>query len=71
MLTPWTSWSPCSATCGKGVTIRSRQYIKKDLESKCNSQLMEKKECMVSEKCVDGTLMSSTERKSSVYFIYQ
>jgi hypothetical protein len=66
MLTPWTSWSPCSAKCGRGVTVRSRQYIKRELESKCNSQLIEKKECIVSEKCADENLTSLTERKSNI-----
>ena len=66
MMTTWTTWSPCSVQCGKGHTIRVREYAKKELESQCTSQLIEKKSCVVNEKCLDESLMSSTERKSKM-----
>ena len=66
MLSSWSFWSPCSTSCGKGFTVRTREYLKKDLESKCNSQLIEKKTCIVNEKCLDESLMSNTERISKI-----
>jgi hypothetical protein len=72
MVSTWSTWSPCSVPCGKGFTVRTRQYLKKELESKCNTQLIDKKSCMIKEKCLDENLMSVTERKSkkhnTVYF---
>ena len=64
MLTSWSSWSPCSVSCGRGVTMRVRKYFKPELANKCNSQLEEKKSCIINEKCVDENLISLPERKS-------
>ena len=44
--------------------MRSRSYFKPGLESKCKSQLEEKKSCIVNEKCLDENLISLPERKS-------
>ena len=44
--------------------MRVREYLKKELESKCESTLIEKKTCMISEKCLEENLMSKTEKKS-------
>jgi hypothetical protein len=71
MLTSWSFWSPCSVACGKGFTVRTREYLKKELKSKCNSQLAENKTCIVNEKCIDESLMSNTERKSNFEIKYK
>ncbi|CAF0721201.1 unnamed protein product, partial [Brachionus calyciflorus] len=63
MLTAWSEWSPCSATCGKGYTMRVRNYLKKESVWKCNSKLEEKKSCIINEKCTDDSLLSDQERK--------
>ena len=48
--------------------MRVREYLKKDLETKCASQLLEKKTCIVNEKCVEESLMSNMEKKSITLF---
>ena len=47
--------------------MRVREYLKKELETKCNSQLMEKKSCVINEKCIDESLMSITDKKSKFF----
>ena len=66
MLSQWSSFSPCSTSCGKGFTVRVRSYLKSELKDRCNAKLEERKSCVVNEKCVDESLMSNTERRSSV-----
>lgn len=64
MLTKWSSWSPCSADCGEGTTIRTRMYMNSSLKKKCNANLIEHKKCMKTQRCVDEDLMSYNEIKS-------
>jgi hypothetical protein len=45
-VTPWSYWSPCSVSCGKGVSVRTRMYVDEQLGSRsCNVQLLESAEC--------------------------
>ena len=53
MVTPWSAWSPCSVTCGKGTTSRSRM-IKREAENggrRCPRRLVKTKKCKVDVKC--------------------
>lgn len=33
--TPWADWSPCSATCGIGISMRTRTFIEHAGRKKC------------------------------------
>lgn len=46
VLSDWSSWKPCSATCGDGTTTRTRE-VKTDAQhgGKCEGKLIESKGC--------------------------
>lgn len=47
-VTDYTNWSPCSVTCGKGLRMRSREFVNAQLakDSNCNRQLIFKEMCV-------------------------
>lgn len=52
--TQWSDWSPCSATCGKGIKIRTRLLlVEPGLQEKCNSriELVQQRPCSEKEDC--------------------
>nr|XP_046249804.1 spondin-1b isoform X2 [Scatophagus argus] len=51
MLSPWSDWSECSVTCGRG--IRTRQRMLKSDPAECIEELEQTEKCMLPECPVD------------------
>lgn len=62
MLSPWSDWSECSVTCGRGV--RTRQRMLKSDPAECVEELEQIEKCMLPE-CREW-LQSETSTFSSV-----
>lgn len=53
-VTLWSDWSPCSKTCGRGVTIRTRLLLVDESKREAcmkNKQLFQQQECTQREEC--------------------
>lgn len=51
MLTPWSDWSECSVTCGRG--LRTRQRMLKSDPTECSEELEQTEKCMLPECPID------------------
>ncbi|XP_040893631.1 spondin-1b isoform X4 [Toxotes jaculatrix] len=59
MLSPWSDWSECSVTCGRGV--RTRQRMLKSDPAECTEELEQTEKCMLPECPIDCMLSEWTE----------
>uniref|UniRef100_A0A8C4H409 Spondin-1 n=1 Tax=Dicentrarchus labrax TaxID=13489 RepID=A0A8C4H409_DICLA len=61
MLTPWSDWSDCSVTCGKGMRTRQRM-LKSPVElGECTEELEQVEKCMLPECPIDCVMTEWTE----------
>lgn len=47
-VTEYSEWSSCPVSCGKGIRMRSRQYLDENLakSTNCNRQLISREMCI-------------------------
>ncbi|XP_027869848.1 spondin-1a [Xiphophorus couchianus] len=61
LLTPWSEWSDCSVTCGKGLRTRQRM-LKSPVElGDCTEELEQVEKCMLPECPIDCIMSDWTE----------
>uniref|UniRef100_A0A170YBL3 Spondin-1 n=1 Tax=Triatoma infestans TaxID=30076 RepID=A0A170YBL3_TRIIF len=62
-VTEYSSWSECSVTCGKGLRMRTRNYITpaKAKQKKCDRQLVSKEMCTAAEQRCPGEMDDEEE----------
>ncbi|KAL0156107.1 hypothetical protein M9458_047353, partial [Cirrhinus mrigala] len=42
---PWSSWSPCSRSCGSGTMIRQRRCSLEDSDGYCRGEKTQRQQC--------------------------
>lgn len=48
MFSPWSDWSDCSVTCGRGLRTRQRM-LKSEPSAECAEELEQTEKCMLPE----------------------
>lgn len=66
-VTEWSDWSPCSASCGRGVKLRMRLLmVDPSLQKECSSQieLLQQRPCEVQSDCTFDMATAKSNARS-------
>lgn len=70
-VTDWSDWSPCSATCGKGVKLRTRfLLVDPSLQQKCSTrvEIVQQRPCVEKSDCtIDMATAKRTVQIDNIY----
>ena len=62
----WSGWSSCSVTCGKGISMRTRTFLRPETEAKmqlgCDRQMVQKEMCSASVLLCEGKCWNLMEK---------
>ena len=78
LVSSWSEWSPCSATCGKGMRVRSRIPLvvgshggaASSLPAHCNVETMEKDVCMADKPDCTFSMADAKSKSLVLNFFY-
>jgi len=68
-VTQWSTWSPCSVTCGKGVAQRLRYFLNKDDMLRCERETEQTQMCVADVLDCDQARINAQSAGTSTVFL--